>query len=141
MKRKAPAKKKTAAKKKTTAPAKRSSSGTAESHESARLLHELQVHQVELQMQNEELQQARAELEASLTDYTELFEVAPAGCAIVSPEGRIQRVNRKAEKILEKPRGWLEAKGFHDLVSDGDRAVFSRLLVNAVAEPQQEPAE
>ncbi|MFT3843256.1 MAG: ATP-binding protein [Myxococcaceae bacterium] len=139
MKRKAPVKKKATAKK--SAPARRATHGPAKSHEAARLLHELQVHQIELQMQNEELQQARQELEVSLTDYTELFELAPAGCAIVAPDGTLQRVNRKAEQILEKPRNWLQGKSFHDLVSRGDRAVFSKLLLNAVAESRQEPVE
>ena len=45
----------------------------------ARLLHELEVHQIELELQNAELRQARDELEAALENYTDLYDFAPAG--------------------------------------------------------------
>ena len=49
-----------------------------------RLLHELEVHQVELEMQNEELR-APERVEAGLARYTELFEFAPIGYAMLTP--------------------------------------------------------
>ena len=49
------------------------------SHDTQRLVLELQIHQIELEMQNEQLEQARAETEAALELYTDLYEFAPAG--------------------------------------------------------------
>src|SRR5439155_21688671 len=45
----------------------------------ARVLHELEVHQIELEMQNAELQKARDGLEAALEKYTDLYDFAPVG--------------------------------------------------------------
>ena len=48
-------------------------------HETQRLLHELQVHQVELEMQNEELRNSRAQVEAAVSRYTDIYDFAPVG--------------------------------------------------------------
>ncbi len=47
--------------------------------DAARLLHELQVHQLELEMQNAELREARDEVETQLGRYTDLYAFAPVG--------------------------------------------------------------
>ena len=47
--------------------------------ETARLIHELEVHQIELEMQNEELQKARAEVETEIQRYSDLYDFAPVG--------------------------------------------------------------
>ena len=48
-------------------------------HETQRLLHELQVHQVELELQNEELRNSRTQLEAAVSRYTDIYDFAPRG--------------------------------------------------------------
>lgn len=72
-----------------------------------RLLHELQVHQVELQLQNEELQNARTDLEIALRRYTELFDFAPIGYALLSVEGTIREVNHAGARLLGRERSRL----------------------------------
>ena len=46
-------------------------------HETQRLLHELQVHQVELKLQNEELRNSRAQVEAAVSRYADIYDFAP----------------------------------------------------------------
>jgi hypothetical protein len=46
-------------------------------HETQRLLHELQVHQIELELQNEELRNSRAQVEAAVSRYTDIYDFAP----------------------------------------------------------------
>jgi len=47
----------------------------------ARMLHELSVHQIELEMQNEELRRAQVELDAAQERYFDLYELAPVAIA------------------------------------------------------------
>src|SRR5476649_1368248 len=61
--------------------------------DSRRLLHELQVHQIELEMQNSELRRARDEREASLENYTDLYDFAPVGYFTLTAAGVINQVN------------------------------------------------
>jgi hypothetical protein len=46
-------------------------------HETQRLLHELQVHQIELELQNEQLRNSRAQVEAAVSRYTDIYDFAP----------------------------------------------------------------
>jgi two-component system CheB/CheR fusion protein len=68
------------------------------------LIHELEVHQVELEIQNEELRAARHELEVGLERYTELFDFAPIGYALVGRDGVIKNVNHAGARLLGRPR-------------------------------------
>src|SRR5512140_273395 len=61
--------------------------------DAAKLVHELQVHQIELEMQNEELLLARGELEAALARYSDLYEFAPIGYFTLGRDGNIRKVN------------------------------------------------
>ena len=55
-----------------------------------RLVHELEVYQIELEMQNEELAQTRAELNATLQQYTDLYDLAPVGYFMLSRDSTIR---------------------------------------------------
>jgi len=79
--------------------------GTAE--DTARLVHELQVHQIELEMQNEELQQSHAQVETLLAQYTDLYDLAPAGYLTFDREGAIRQVNLTGARLFGVERsGW-----------------------------------
>src|ERR1700721_168377 len=62
-------------------------------HDTQRLVQELQIHQIELEMQNEQLEQARGETEAALELYTGLYEFAPVGYFSLARDGVIRQVN------------------------------------------------
>jgi hypothetical protein len=68
--------------------------------DSARLMHELSVHQVELESQNEALRQAKDELEAARALYFDLYEHAPTGFLTLSEQGLILQTNIRAALLL-----------------------------------------
>ena len=74
---------------------------------SARLLHELQVHQVELELQNEELRRAHSELEAAGARYVDLYDQAPVGYCLVDAHGLILQANLRAASLLGMARAAL----------------------------------
>ena len=95
----------------------------------ARLLHELQVHQVELEMQNEELRQAQQELELSRAKYAELYDFAPVSYFAFDPDGMIREVNLAATQLLGAERARLIQTPFARFVADDQgREIFSRHL-------------
>lgn len=59
----------------------------------ARLVHELQVHQIEMEMQSEALLQANAALAASHDRYLDLYELSPVGFLTLTPEEVIVEIN------------------------------------------------
>src|SRR5215471_5956936 len=65
---------------------------------------ELEVHKVELQIQNEELRAARLALEATLARYTELFEFAPLGYAVLGVDETILEINLAGAALLGRDR-------------------------------------
>ena len=96
--------------------------------DSARLVHELQVHQVELDMQNEELKRAHAKAEADLALYEELYDYAPASYLTLDREGRIRQVNLTGTRLLGQARARLSNRRFGLFVADRDRPAFSDFL-------------
>jgi diguanylate cyclase (GGDEF)-like protein/PAS domain S-box-containing protein len=70
----------------------------------ARLVHELQVHQIELEMQNTALRHAQAELETSRNRYVDLYEFAPIGYITLSHDARITAINLTGAKLLGEVR-------------------------------------
>ncbi|MDR3672715.1 MAG: PAS domain-containing protein [Holophaga sp.] len=70
-------------------------------------LHELRVHQIELEMQNEELLRVQDKLEEARARYFDLYDLAPVGYLILSPEGLILEANQTAVTLLGAARATL----------------------------------
>ncbi len=61
--------------------------------ETAKLIQELEIHQVELELQNQELIQARLEAQKIAEKYTELYDLAPSGYFTLDNTGDILECN------------------------------------------------
>ena len=109
--------------------------------ETARLVHELQVHQIELEMQNEELRQAHAQVETLLAQYTDLYDFAPTGYLTLDLEGAIRQVNLTGARLLGVERSRLVNRRFGLFVAEGDRRAFSDFLQQVFASQTTECCE
>ncbi len=78
--------------------------------DSARLLHELQVHQIELDLQNDELKLARDAAEEAAARYTDLYDFAPVGYVTLNRMGVITQANLAAAQLLGSARVDLAGK-------------------------------
>ncbi len=99
----------------------------------ARLLHELQVHQVELEMQNAELHEARDRLEALLEKYTDLYDFAPVGHFSLDESGRITEVNLTGAALLGVERSRLVNQLLPRFVAPASRPDFLAFLKRVFA--------
>jgi PAS domain S-box-containing protein len=93
-----------------------------------RLVDELRVHQVELELQNEELRATRHALEESLRRYTELFEFAPIGYAVVGADASIRELNFAAARLLGLDRAAAVGRRLDAFVAGVHAAAFTRFL-------------
>jgi len=107
----------------------------------ARLVHELQVHQIELEMQNEELRQARTEMETLLAQYTNLYDFAPTGYFNLDREGAIRQVNLTGARLLRVERSRLMNRLFGLFVADDFRPAFNAFLQKVFASHTKECCE
>lgn len=103
------------------------------------LIHELQVHQVELELQNEELRRTQSELELTLTQYFELYDLAPVGYLSVAESGLIVAVNLTAATLLGVFRQELLNQPFSKFIhrEDQDRYYLYRKEVLSTAENRE----
>ncbi len=108
--------------------------------DSARLVHELSVHQVELELQNEELLRAAAELEASHARYRDLYDTAPMGYLTVDEAGVVQEANLTAAELLGRPRGELIDRPLTRLVAPPSQDAWY-LFARHLGEPDAPAAQ
>lgn len=92
--------------------------------EAARLIHELQVHQIELEMQNEELRMAHDELEGSRAKYSDLYDFAPVGYFTLDKKGRILEANLTGAGLLGIERGHLIKKPLSRYIGKDNQDLF-----------------
>jgi PAS domain S-box-containing protein len=110
-------------------------------HESQRLLHELEVHQIELELQNSELRQSREETEEALEQYTELYDFAPVGYLTLDPEGTIRASNLTGAALLKLERSRLLGRSFLSFIAPQERSAFLDFLGRVTAGAGREELE
>jgi PAS domain S-box-containing protein len=110
-------------------------------HETRRLLHELEVHQIELELQNQELREAREETEALLVQYQELYDFAPVGYFTLKPDGTIKASNLAGASLLGLERSRLVGRNFLPFVTPEDRPAFASFLAKVIAGMGKEEVE
>lgn len=80
------------------------------------LAHELQVYQIELEMQNEELRRGQLALEHERDRYRVLFEHAPVGYLVLTPELAVRQANLASCELLDLEREALMGKTLESLI-------------------------
>jgi PAS domain S-box-containing protein len=105
--------------------------------ETARLVHELQVHQIELEMQNQALRAAHDKVDALRVQFQDLFDFAPAGYLTLDALGSIVQVNATAARLLDTPPTALLRRRLGILIHPEDRVAFNTFVDRAQGfEPQ-----
>lgn len=107
----------------------------------ARLVHELQVHQIELEMQNETLRQTRMALEQSRDQYVDLYEFAPIGYVTLSASGLIAQINLTGAALLGVERQALQQRRFATLVGHADQDRWHQHFMQAIGSDERFTAE
>ncbi len=107
----------------------------------ARLLHELQVHQVELETQNAALEEARNRLETLLEKYTDLYDLAPIGYFSLDERGRILEVNLTGAALLGVERSRLVRGSLLRFVARPSQPVFLDFLQRIFAAAENRACE
>ena len=102
-------------------------------HETLRLLHELQVHEIELEMQNEELRDAQAEVEEGLARFAEFYDFSPTAFVSLRPNGSISQINLAGALLLGRERALLMGEHLMSFVNNADQAIFNHLLQQVFA--------
>jgi PAS domain S-box-containing protein len=90
----------------------------------ARLLQDLEVHQIELEMQNRELRAAHQQLEESRARLADLYDFAPVVYVTLDAEARIVEANLTAASYFGVERGNLVGKSLSGLAPVSDRGAL-----------------
>jgi len=99
-----------------------------ESTDPARLLLELEIHQIELEMQNEELLLAKQFAESAEEKYSELYDFAPTGYLSLDKRGVITQLNFAAAAMLGKERINVKNARLEEFLSNPSRSIFNSFL-------------
>ena len=92
--------------------------------DAARLVHELQVHEIELEMQNEELKRAQWEVEESREKYVDLYDFAPIAYFSFDQNGVITNANLTATSLVGIERTRLIGTPFSLFITPRYRDIF-----------------
>ena len=109
--------------------------------EHARLVEELQTHQVELETQNWELREAQHLVEISRDRYADLYDFAPVGYVTLDDKGVIRELNLTAAGMLGSERARLLRVPFHLHVVREDLKPFREYLAQMVTNGQRAVTE
>src|SRR6266850_4590766 len=101
--------------------------------DTARVLQELEVHQIELEMQNSELGEARDKMEVLLEKYTDLYDFAPVGYFSLDEQGRILEVNLTGANLLGVERRQLLHRRLPRFVVPANQPAFLAFLERVFA--------
>lgn len=93
-------------------------------NEVAILLNELEVYELELEMQNDELESSHHALELERLKFVGLFNAAPIGYLILSPNGQISEINEIGNKMLVPGMGGVVGKNLSSFISPYNRNEF-----------------
>jgi two-component system CheB/CheR fusion protein len=102
---------------------------------------ELEIHRLELELQNDELRAARDMAKAALARYTEVFDFAPIGYAVLDAGGQIREINHAGAGLLGAERARLVGKRLVAYVARTGLVAFNTLLDQARAATHSVQAE
>lgn len=97
-------------------------------HDTQRLFHELQVHQIELELQNEELALSNSTAAAALEKFTDLYDFAPVGYFSMDTNGAMVELNMTGAVLLGVPRSRLVGRRFQLFVAPASRPTFQGFI-------------
>jgi PAS domain-containing protein len=115
--------------------------GELDGLETARLVHELRVHQIELEMQNEALREAQLTAEAGWERFQELYDSAPVAFFSVDAQGTILELNLAGARLLKGDRGDLTFRRFDPFLRPSDRATFAAFVQRGLELRENRPCE
>lgn len=92
--------------------------------DSAKILHELKIHQIELEMQNDELRKSKFLLEESENRYKRMYHFAPVAYVTMNETGTILEQNLKAGELFATNRKTTDPKPFIVYVHPEDHQKF-----------------
>ncbi|MGL1833608.1 helix-turn-helix domain-containing protein [Rhodocyclaceae bacterium SMB388] len=96
--------------------------------DTARLMHELQVHQIELEMHNEELRSAYDEADALRARYADVYDFAPVPYLTLDTDGAILQLNLAAAILLGIKRSQRGRHRFAASLTETSLPIFDRFL-------------
>lgn len=102
---------------------------------------ELRVAEEEMRAQNEELLLTRLRVEAERHRYQDLFEFAPDGYLVTTPEGSILEANRAASHLLGIAPRFLKGRSLAASIAPDDLPTYSAALAAATFPAPTAPLE
>lgn len=103
--------------------------------DTARIIHELRVHQIELELQNEELRHTEAKLSASRDRYRKLFDNAPVSYIVLDASATIAEANETFCTLVGGDRDAIIGAAFTQFLASPDRHSFLSRFRAWLAQP------